>query len=115
MVYRPFGPTSVAWGDVEPVPWGAGHHAEMRRRFGHTIGIAIMSEDLPEPDNRIELDASRTDTNGMPAARVTYRVAANTRALLDHGVSSAREVLRAAGAAVVRDNGRTSYFAHLMG
>ena len=28
MIYRPFGPASVAWGDSEPVPWGAGHHDE---------------------------------------------------------------------------------------
>jgi choline dehydrogenase-like flavoprotein len=115
VVYRPFGPTSVAWGEVEPVPWGEAHHAEMRRRFGHTVGIAVMSEDLPESDNRVELDASRTDSNGLPAAKVTYRVGANTRALLDHGLRSARQALEAAGASTIRDNGRISYFAHLMG
>jgi choline dehydrogenase-like flavoprotein len=114
-VYRPFGPLSVAWGDVEPVPWGEAHHEEMRRRFGHTVGIAAMSEDLPEVDNRIELDGSRTDSSGMPAAKVTYRVGENTRRMLDHGLRSARQVLEAAGATVVRDNGRIGFFAHLMG
>ena len=47
VVYRPGGPASVAWGDSEPVPWGKGHHEEMRRRFAHSVGIAVMAEDLP--------------------------------------------------------------------
>ncbi len=38
MVYRPFGPLSVAWGDTEPVPWGRGHHAAMRRASGTRSG-----------------------------------------------------------------------------
>jgi choline dehydrogenase-like flavoprotein len=115
VVYRPFGPLSVAWGDVEPVPWGRGHHAEMRRRFGHTLSIVVMSEDLPEPDNRVELDPSRTDSNGLPAAKVSYRVAPNTRAMLEHGVRSAREALLAAGAVAVREGQQIGFFAHLMG
>ena len=115
MIYRPFGPLSVAWGDVEPVPWGPTHHSEMRRRFAHTVGIAVMSEDLPEENNRVELDSSRSDSSGMPAARITYRVAENTRKMLDHGVQSARQVLDAAGAHTIRENPRISYFAHLMG
>jgi choline dehydrogenase-like flavoprotein len=115
MIYRPFGPLSVAWGDVEPVPWGENHHAEMRRRFAHTVGIAVMSEDLPEQHNRVELDASRTDSSGVPAARVTYKVSENTRKILEHGVSSARQVFEAAGARTIRENPRISYFAHLMG
>ena len=73
MVYRPFGPASVAWGDSEPVPWGSGHHDEMARRFGHSVGIAVMAEDLPEDVNRVELDPEAKDSNGIPAPRVTYR------------------------------------------
>jgi choline dehydrogenase-like flavoprotein len=115
MIYRPFGPLSVAWGDVEPVPWGAAHHEEMRRRFGHTVGIAVMAEDLPEPENRVELDGERADSHGIPAPRVTYRVGDNTRRMLAHGAASARQALQAAGALAVRDNGRIGYFAHLMG
>ena len=115
MIYRPYGPLSVAWGDVEPVPWGAGHHAAMRRRFGHTVGIAVMSEDLPEEGNRVELDGAATDSHGIPAPRVTYRVSDNTRKMLAHGAASARRVLEASGAVDVRDNGRIGFFAHLMG
>ena len=115
VVYRPFGPASVAWGDSEPVPWGATHHAEMRRRFGHSVGIAIMSEDLPEEVNRVELDDRVADADGIPAPRVTYRASDNTAAMLRHGAARAREVFEAAGARTVFDTGRMTNFAHYMG
>ncbi len=115
VVYRPFGPLSVAWGDSQSVPWGASHHATMRRRFGHTVGIAILAEDLPEDVNQVDLDPDAKDTNGIPAARVTYRASENTVRMLAHGVEAARQVLEAAGAAEVLDAGRTGNFAHYMG
>ena len=115
VAYGPLGPLTQAWGDVEPVPWGAGHHAEMRRRFGHTMGLAVMAEDLPEDQNRVELDPAVTDTSGIPAPRVTYRFSENTRRMLDHGVQAARQVLEAAGAHTVRATEQPNVFAHLMG
>ncbi len=115
VVYGPFGPLSQAWGDARPLPWGAGHHREMRRRFGHTVGIAIMGEDLPEETNRLELDSGRHDRHGMPAARVTYRFGENTLRMLDHGVSMARRALEAAGAVELAQAPGPGVFAHLMG
>jgi choline dehydrogenase-like flavoprotein len=115
MVYRPFGPASVAWGDSEPVPWGSSHHDEMARRFGHSVGIAVMAEDLPEDVNRVELDPDARDSSGIPAPRVTYRTSENTRRMLEHGAASARHVLEAAGATRILDSGRVMNFAHYMG
>lgn len=114
-VYGPYGPLSQAWGDARPLPWGAEHHREMRRRFGHTIGIAIMGEDLPEETNRVELDSGDHDRHGMPAARVTYRFGENTLRMLEHGVSMARRALEAAGAVEVLQPSGPNVFAHLMG
>ncbi len=115
MVYRPYGPLSVAWGDSEPVPWGAAHHATMRKRFGHSAGIAVMAEDLPEDLNRVELDPAARDSNGIPAPRVIYRASDNTVRMLAHGAGAARQVLEAAGAAQIFDSGRVQNFAHYMG
>ena len=115
VVYGPMGPLSQAWGDVEPVPWGAGHHREMRRRFGHTVAIAVMAEDLPEEANRVELDPQATDPSGMPAPRVTYRFGENSLRMLEHGLRSARQVLEAAGAREVRATSQPNVWAHLMG
>jgi choline dehydrogenase-like flavoprotein len=115
LVYRPFGPLSVAWGDSEPVPWGARHHEVMHRRFRHSAGIAVLAEDLPDEDNRVDLDPNVTDSSGIAAARVTYRFSENTLAMLKHGAGMARKVLEAAGAVQVLDSGNVSIFAHLMG
>jgi len=115
VVYGPMGPLSQAWGDVEPVPWGAGHHREMRRRWGHTIGIAVMAEDLPEETNRVTLDPEARDSSGIPAPRVRYAFGKNSLEMLEHGARAARQALEAAGAVQTRDTGGPSVFAHLMG
>jgi choline dehydrogenase-like flavoprotein len=115
VVYGPFGPLSQAWGDTKPVPWGAQHHREMRRRFAHTIGIAVMGEDLPEETNRVELDPKARDRHGVPAAKVTYRFGQNSLRMLEHGLAMARRALEAAGAVQVLQAPGPNVFAHLMG
>ena len=115
VVYRPFGPASVAWGDSEPVPWGASHHEEMRRRFGHCVGIAVMSGGSPGRSTASSSIARVKDSNGIPAPRVTYRASENTKAILQHGAIAARQVLEAAGARTIFDTGRVMNFAHYMG
>lgn len=107
---RTFGPLSHALG----VPWGREHHRIMRQRFPHTAGITVVADDLPEANNRIELDRSRTDSDGIPAARASYTLSENTRRMLDHGAARAREALLAAGAKEVIDPGNSN-MAHLMG
>jgi choline dehydrogenase-like flavoprotein len=64
--------------------------------------------------NRIELDSSKTDSNGIPAARATYTLGENTRKMLEHGAARAKEVLEAAGAIEIIDWG-TDNMAQLMG
>jgi len=86
----------------------------MRRRFGHTVGLAVMAEDLPEADNRVELDPEVRDSSGIPAPRVRYRFGENTLRMLEHGVQSARLVLEAAGATQIRATKEPNVFAHLM-
>jgi choline dehydrogenase-like flavoprotein len=113
--YGPFGPLSMAWGDTRPVPWGAPHHREMRRRFAHTVAIAVMAEDLPEETNRVELHPSTRDGYGQPAAKVTYRFSENSLRMLRHGLDRARDVLQAAGAVELSEGPGPNVFAHLMG
>ncbi len=82
----------------QQVPWGAGHHEEFSRRFGHTIGMTVMTEDLPEEHNQVTLDPELTDSLGIPAPKIQYTVGENTSRMLDHGLARAKEVLEAAGA-----------------
>lgn len=81
-----------------PVVWGQNHHDEFAERFRHTIGISIMTEDLPEEHNQVRLDPIHTDSHGIPGAKINYTVSDNTHRMLDHGLERASEVLKAAGA-----------------
>ena len=91
-------PTALGGIQQEVVPWGQDHHRIYGERFGHTIGISVMTEDLPEESNQVTLDPVLTDSHGIPAPRIRYTVSENTHKMLDHGVERAREVLEAAGA-----------------
>ncbi len=89
---------------IPPVPWGEGHHEEFARRFGKWSLLCVISEDLPEEQNHVELDSTLVDSNGIPAPKVVYRVSDNTRKLLDHGIANGEKVLRAAGAVRTASN-----------
>jgi choline dehydrogenase-like flavoprotein len=96
--------------------WGANLHERVRRKFGRSFEWGIIGEDLPDPDNRVVLSDRLTDSNGLPAPEVIYRVSENTRRLLDFHVARASEAMQAAGAvetqvtSLIRDCGW-----HLMG
>ncbi len=114
---RSSGPALTAIGfNMPAVIWGDKHHEEFHERFGKTSLLAVVSEDLPEEHNSITLDAKLKDNHGIPAPKVSYKTAPNTRKMLDHGMRMARRVFEAAGAArtvaspLVRNSGW-----HLMG
>jgi choline dehydrogenase-like flavoprotein len=85
----------VARGDI---PWGEGHHEVFARRYGRSINIGICCEDLPEECNTVTLDPALTDSNGIPAPKITYRLSENTERMLRHGLARGTEVMKAAGA-----------------
>jgi choline dehydrogenase-like flavoprotein len=93
-------PLATALGGLlgQPVSWGENHHKDFSERFGHMMGITLMTEDLPEEHNQVTLDPVLTDSHGIPAAKVQYTVSDNTNKMLDHAVERGTEVLEAAGA-----------------
>ncbi|NDG39723.1 MAG: GMC family oxidoreductase [Betaproteobacteria bacterium] len=80
------------------VPWGAEHHTEYRRIFNRSTGMVAICEDLPEAHNRVTLDPTLVDSNGIAAPKITYKLSDNSRQMLAHAVARATEALRAAGA-----------------
>jgi choline dehydrogenase-like flavoprotein len=80
------------------VPWGDEHHNEYRRIFNRSTGMVAICEDLPEAHNRVTLDPTLVDSNGIPAPKITYKLSDNSRRMLNHAVARATEALRAAGA-----------------
>ncbi len=89
----------IASGDI---PWGAGHHEAFAKYFDRTVNMGLCCEDLPEEHNTVTLDPSLTDSNGIPAPKITYRVSENSRRMLQHGLERGTEVMNAAGAWQVR-------------
>lgn len=87
------------------IPWGAGHHEAFQSIFDRTAGIAVLCEDLPEEHNTVTLDPSLKDSDGIPAAKINYTVSENSQKMLAHGLARAEEVMEAAGAREINNNG----------
>ena len=60
--------------------------------------MVARCEDLPEEHNRVTLDPVLKDSNGIPAAKVDYKIGENTRRMMEHGIARATDILEAAGA-----------------
>ncbi|MQA91403.1 MAG: GMC family oxidoreductase [Gemmatimonas sp.] len=112
-LYPTGGPLSAAVPtnpQVAPV-WGSGHHRFVRERLGRGVNWGIFGEDLPDPDNRVTLADGLTDSSGLPAPKLTYRLSEEARRLLEFNVERAEESFLAAGArhverqSLVRDAG----------
>jgi choline dehydrogenase-like flavoprotein len=80
------------------LPWGDAHHAAFDGLHDRILGLAAICEDLPEPANCVTLDEHLTDSNGIPAPRINYRLGENSRKMMDFAVARATEVAKAAGA-----------------
>jgi choline dehydrogenase-like flavoprotein len=83
--------------DGSPI-WGAGMQEVIRRTLGHSVAVAIVSEDLPSVENQVTLDSRLTDCDGIPAPRIEYRREQNNLDLVAWHIDRAREALQAAGA-----------------
>jgi choline dehydrogenase-like flavoprotein len=76
----------------------------------------VCAEDLADPENRITLSDTLTDRDGLPAAKMIYKLSENSRKILDFGMERAEEVLLAAGAQeIFRTPLRPEAGFHLMG
>jgi choline dehydrogenase-like flavoprotein len=89
--------TAYPWG-AENAIWGSGFHENVRKRLGHSAMWGIIAEDLPEEHNRVVLDPVNTDRQGVPAAKIVYRMNQNSYDLMHFHEARAKESLEAAGA-----------------
>jgi len=98
------------------IPWGQAHHEAYRRYHRRGTGLGAILEDLPEPNNRVTLDPTLTDSNGIPAPHIAYTLSDNSRRMIDFAIARGTEVLKAAGAYAVESEGPLPYGGwHLMG
>ena len=96
---RGMGPISTALWSMSQgkLPWGADHHGSYQSVFDRTAGMVVICEDLPEAHNTVTLDPELTDSHGIPAPKITYRLSENSTRMLEHAVARGKEVLEAAG------------------
>ena len=98
------------------IPWGQAHHEAYRRYHRRGTGLGAILEDLPEPNNRVTLDPTLKDSNGIPAPHIAYTLSDNSRRMIDFAIARGTEVLKAAGAYAVESEGPLPYGGwHLMG
>jgi choline dehydrogenase-like flavoprotein len=90
--------TAMAGYSSGTIPWGPGHHEAFRKRFDHVASIGILCEDLPEEHNTVTLDPKLTDSDGIPAPKITYHYSDNSLRMMAHGLARGEEAMRAAGA-----------------
>ncbi len=95
--YGPLG-TGLIGTALSRIRWGMSHHDDYRKLFNHTTFLQSICEDLPDETNRITLDDELTDSNGIPAPKVFYRISKNSQRMIDFSIDRAYEVFRAAGA-----------------
>jgi len=96
--------------------WGPEHHVHFRTHFGHGANWGLFGEDLPDEANRIVLSETVTDSSGIAAPEVHYRVSDNSRRMLDFHIERAKESLLEAGAHTVEVDTLMRYSGwHLMG
>ncbi|MEZ5654001.1 MAG: GMC family oxidoreductase [Burkholderiaceae bacterium] len=101
---RGLGPLSIAMSGMfnGRIPWGPGFHDAFRAMFARTSAIVCTCEDLPEWHNRVVLDPDLTDSSGIPAPRLHYRLSENSLRMLDHAIARSTELLEAAGASDIQ-------------
>ncbi|WP_374379627.1 GMC family oxidoreductase [Dongia sp.] len=101
----PLGATSFVGSKVFTDPnarvedmWGTNLHDLVLRRFGHTLVWGIIGEDLPEESNQVLLDSDLTDTDGIPAPKLIYKVSENSNRMLKFHEDKCVEACKAGGA-----------------
>jgi choline dehydrogenase-like flavoprotein len=91
-------PLPINWSLPGRPAWGAQAKQIDRDFYNHSFAIAMVVHDMPQHDNRVDLDDKVKDAWGLPVARITNKIHENDlkmgRWVIDHNA----EILDAAGA-----------------
>ena len=92
-------------GAIMPVEFGVSLPIEVHKEFmvdgkyrRRIAPLSVMGEDVPQRDNRVELDPSVKDVYGRAAPRSTYSYHAHDLAMIDRYTPRMVDVAKAAGA-----------------
>ncbi len=91
-------PLPINWRLPGAPSWGAEAKRIDREAFNHSMAVAMVLHDMPQHDNRVDLDDEVVDAWGMSVARITLRPHRND---LDQGrflIDRSADILEAARA-----------------
>lgn len=89
-------------------PWGEGHHEWFRDHFDRGFGVLLCGDDLPLAENRVTLSETLTDSDGLPAPHISYRLHPNDERMMDFAVDRALDLAGAVDAVDVKVNRYTT-------
>jgi choline dehydrogenase-like flavoprotein len=78
--------------------WGPAVHDLLGKTVGRAFDWGIGIEDLPSEENSVTLDLELTDSDGVPAPKIAYRIDEDARRNLAWQLARAREAHEASGA-----------------
>lgn len=81
----------------EPGSWGP-EFTQMIDRYTNTAGMWIVGEDMPQASNRVSLNTTVKDENGLPVPNVHYDDHPNDLAMREHAYTAGTRVYEAVGA-----------------
>jgi len=91
-------PLPINWGLPGRPIWGSAAKQVDIDYFNHSMAVAMVVHDMPQHDNRVDLDDEVTDAWGLPVARVTLTPHENDLAQGRFLIDRNAEILDAAGA-----------------
>jgi choline dehydrogenase-like flavoprotein len=89
-------PLPINWGLPGRPTWGAEAKQVDREHFNRSMAVAMVVHDMPQHENRIDLDDTVVDAWGLPVARVTLRTHPNDLAMGRFLIDRNAEILSAA-------------------
>lgn len=91
-------PLPINWSLPDRPLWGARAKAIDREAFDHSFAVGMVLHDMPQHENRVDLDETITDAWGLPVARITTTPHPNDLAQGHWVIDRNAEILDAAGA-----------------
>jgi choline dehydrogenase-like flavoprotein len=90
-------PLPINWRLPDSPAWGAAAKRNDREHFNHSMAVAMVLHDMPQHENRVDLDEKVRDAWGLPVARITLKPHKNDLAQGHFLIDRAGEILDSAG------------------
>jgi choline dehydrogenase-like flavoprotein len=84
--------------------WGADHRNRLKDSFAYSVCVASVGEQLPDINNQVALDPTRTDSFGLPVPLLINVPRENDRAMVAAITARLRNILEATGATTITSN-----------